>query len=81
MNEYTKKKLGKKGDEDLELTKDNTRNSSFFDEENTDDKRVNRSNSESVKVNKNKEINLIEKPSNSMSSGFIALQSIEHMND
>ena len=81
LNEYTKKKLGKKGDEDLELTKDNTRNSSFFDEENTDDKRVNRSNSEVVKVNKNKEINLIEKPSNSMSSGFIALQNMEHIHD
>ena len=40
LNEYTKKKLGKKGDEDLELTKLNSRNTSFCDEENRDDKRV-----------------------------------------
>ena len=53
MNEYTKKKLGKKGDEDLELTKDNTRNTSFCDKETRDEKRVKRSNSEVVQVNKN----------------------------
>ena len=68
LNEYTKKKLGKKGDEDFELATrvSNSSKSSLNDEENGEDHNIKRSNSKGCdNVGRNSEKNLKEKQSNS----------------
>ena len=81
LNEYTKKKLGKKGDEDLELTKHLSRNTSFYDEEKRKNNNFKRSTSEVVIDKKNLDINLVEKTSNSEKAFFLplALENLEDM--